>query len=303
MPTLLRARTPSLNIAYEQTGPEDAPAVLLLHGFPYDIRQYDDLRAQLTHLHLRIIVPFLRGFGPTTYVSSGTMRSGQQAALGKDVVDLLDTLRIPQAVLVGYDWGGRAACVAAALWPDRVRGLVTSGYTIEDIATSAVTPRRPEQEYRLWYQWYFQTDRGRLGLEKKRTELCHFLWKLWSPTWNFSEQTFSETAQSFNNPDFVATAIHSYRHRYGNAPGDPSLQTYEDQLERRPSIHVPSITVHGAVDQVEPPSGTDDDHTHFSAEYDRRIFPDVGHCIAAEAPTALSQAIQDILKTSRNTSV
>ena len=291
----LRARTKSLNVAYEQTGPADGQAVLLLHGFPYDVRQYDAVRDGLQSLHVRVIVPYLRGFGPTTYASASTFRSGQQAALGRDVIDLLDVLDIERAVLAGYDWGGRAACITAALWPERVQGLVSSGYTIQDIASAATTPQDPELEHQLWYQWYFHTERGRAGLEKNRSELCKLLWKMWSPTWNFSEEAFATTAKSFDNPDFVATVIHSYRHRYGNAAGDPTLQGLEDRLASKPQITAPAITVNGEDDHVEPASARKKEASRFSSHYERRVLPRVGHCISAEAPTELTQAIRDIL--------
>jgi len=174
-----------------------------------------------------VIVPYLRGFGPTRFLSDKTPRSGQQAALGNDLRELMDALAVDRAVLAGYDWGGRAACIVAALWPQRVRGLVTvNAYHIHDIAGSA-KPQSPEQERRFWYQWYFQTERGRAGLENNRGALCRPLWELWSPHWAFDTATFQRSAASFDNPDFVAVTIHSYRHRYGNAAGDPQ------EIERR----------------------------------------------------------------------
>ncbi len=290
--------TATLNIAYEESGPSGGPAILLLHGFPYDVRQYDELRSTLNLPHARLIVPYLRGFGATSYRAADSFRSGQQAAIGKDVLDLLDALQIGQAVLVGYDWGGRAACIAAALWPDRVRGLVSTGYNVQNIAKSAATPQAAEQEHQLWYQWYFQTDRGRLGLEQHRRDICRLLWTMWSPQWQFHEKQFLETAASFDNADFVDTAIHSYRHRYGNAAGDPALESLEDLLASQPDIRVPSITVHGEDDRVEPASVSAEEASHFKSLYHRRIVPGAGHCIPAEAPAAMSRAIHDILESS-----
>ncbi len=289
--------TASLDIAYEQTGVDSAEAILLLHGFPYDVRQYDAVRSELAASDRRIIVPYLRGYGPTRYKTQQVFRSGQQAALGKDVVDLLDALSIQQAILVGYDWGGRAACVAAALWPERVRGLVSaSGYAIQNIAKASSTPLPAEKEYALWYQSYFNTERGRLGLDKNRDEFCKFLWKLWSPTWRFTDEQYNRTAESFRNPDFVNTVIQSYRHRYANAPGDPALEDLEARLAQQPAIAAPTVVLHGADDQVEPPSTTDSQEQHFAGAYDRKILAGVGHCVPAESPHAVSRAVESLLK-------
>ncbi|HEY4358522.1 MAG TPA: alpha/beta hydrolase [Acidobacteriaceae bacterium] len=294
--SLLRARTPTLDIAYEQSGPSEGTPVLLLHGFPYDVRQYDTLRKSAHMEGLRVIVPYLRGFGGTRYLSKEIRRSGQQAALGKDVLEFLDALEIEKAVLVGYDWGGRAACVAAALWPDRVRGIVSDGYSIQSLAKSAITPESAEQEHQFWYQWYFQTERGRQGLAENRRELSRLLWTMWSPGWRFSEEEFAQTARSFDNPDFVDTVIHGYRHRYANAIGDPSLQPLEDRLAGKPKITLPAITVHGAEDRVHPASKSAEEAPQFTSFYDRRILAGVGHCVPAEAPVEMGVAIADILR-------
>src|SRR5258708_689186 len=184
---LKRARTSILEIAYEESGPETGFPVLLMHGFPYDPRAFDDVAPPLAEAGCRVIVPYLRGYGQTRFLQAETIRSGQQAALARDLVELMDALNIPSAVLAGFDWGGRAACVTAALWPDRVRGLVSAnGYNIQDIAAS-VKPASPEQEHRLWYQYYFHTERGRAGLAANRRALARFIWKLWSPHWDFDE--------------------------------------------------------------------------------------------------------------------
>ncbi|HUZ64916.1 MAG TPA: alpha/beta hydrolase, partial [Acetobacteraceae bacterium] len=219
---LKHARTRVLDIGYEETGPGDGRPVLLMHGFPYDPRAFDGVVPGLVAAGCRVIVPYLRGYGPTRFLSEGTMRSGQQAALGADLLALLDALGIPRAVLAGYDWGGRAACIVAALWPERVSGLVSiGGYNIQDIAGSAV-PLAPEQEYRFWYQYYFHSERGRAALQADRRGVCRLLWRLWSPAWNFDETTFARSAASFDNPDFVDVVVHSYRHRFGYAAGDPA---------------------------------------------------------------------------------
>src|SRR5438094_712952 len=238
-------RTPMLEIAYQESGPADGPPVVLLHGFPDDVRAYDGVVPALAGAGWRVIVPYLRGYGPTRFLDPQTPRSGQQAALGRDLLDLLDVLGVERAALAGYDWGGRAACVVAALWPERVAALVSiGGYNIQNIARSG-EPALPDREHRLWYQWYFHTERGRAGLAANRRPLCRLLWELWSPNWHFDDTTFERTAASFDNPDFVAVVIQSYRHRYGLAPGDPSLETIEDRLAAQPPIRVPTIVLHG----------------------------------------------------------
>ena len=295
--TLRTIVTSMLEIAYEQTGPDTGKPILLLHGFPYDVRQYDEVRERIAREDRCIIVPYLRGFGPTRYLAQQLFRSGQQAALGKDIVDLMDALKIDRASLVGYDWGGRGACVAAALWPDRVRALVAvGGYTVQDIAKAAITPESPEQEWQFWYQWYFQTERGRKGLDTNRDELCRLLWKLWSPTWKFSDEMFSATAKSFHNSDFVATAIHSYRHRYANAPGDPALEELEVQLTRKPPIRCPVIVLHGEDDRVNPPSTSEGQENHFTSDHERRVLRGIGHCPPSESPDEVADAIEDVIE-------
>ena len=242
MTQLIRVRTPVLDVACEVSGPADGFPVLLLHGFPYDVRSFDAVVAILNAAGLRSIVPYLRGYGGTTFLSADTLRSGEQAALGQDLKELLDAHRIQKAVLAGYDWGGRAACVVSALWPERAAGLVScGGYNIQDIANS-LKPADPEQEARLWYQYYFHTERGRNGLTEKRRGIARLLWKMWSPTWAFDDATFDATAGSFDNPDFVDVVIHSYRHRTGNAAGDPRYAAIEARLAAQPKINVPTIS-------------------------------------------------------------
>ena len=290
-------RTSVLQIEYEQVGPDSGEPILLLHGFPYDIREFDGVRDLAARSGRRIIVPYLRGFGGTLYLSQEMFRSGQQAAIGKDVIDFLDALGIERATLVGYDWGSRAACVAAAVWPERVRALVSAGgYTLQDIAKAASTPGSVEQERQNWYQWYFQTERGRQGLAENREELCRVLWSTWSPTWMFQQSLFATTAKSFHNPDFVSTVIHSYRHRYQNAPGDPSLEALEARLARTPTIACPTIALQGEEDRVNPPSTSEGQEELFTGHYERRLLPGIGHCPPAESPEAVSRAIDDALE-------
>ena len=292
---LLYVRTPMLEVAYETHGPVEGEPVILLHGFPYDPRGYDEIAPVLAERGYRVFVPYLRGYGPTRFINAQVIRSGQQAALAKDLLDFMDALAIPQATLAGFDWGGRAACIVAALWPERVRGLMTGdGYNIQDIAKS-LKPRAPETEHRLWYQYYFHTQRGVDGLTANRRELCQLLWSLWSPSWVEGPNLYGKTAPSFDNPDFVAVVIHSYRHRFMYAPGDPALETIEQALALQPPISVPSISLCGADDGVGPAPEEDDDAEHFSGFYRRRILKGVGHNIPQEAPQATLDALLELL--------
>nr|HEV8010301.1 alpha/beta hydrolase [Bradyrhizobium sp.] len=286
-----RMRTPVLDVAYEASGPADGLPVLLLHGFPYDVRSFDGVVALLNAAGLRTIVPWLRGYGGTQFLSADTLRSGEQAALGQDLLDLLDGLRIRKAVLAGYDWGGRAACVVSALWPERVAGLVScTGYTIQDIANSH-RPADPAQEARFWYQYYFHTERGRNGLIEKRREISRLLWKMWSPAWAFDDATFDQTAGSFDNEDFVDVVIHSYRHRTGNVAGDPRYAALQARLAAQPNINVPAINLHGAADGVTPVGASEGHGEPFTAAYQRRVLENVGHNVPQEAPRAFADAI------------
>jgi pimeloyl-ACP methyl ester carboxylesterase len=293
--TLKRIRTDVLEIAYEESGPADGVPVVLLHGFPYDPRAYDGMVPPLAAAGCRCIVPYLRGYGPTRFLAAATPRSGQQAALGHDLKALLDALDLPKSVLVGYDWGGRGACITAALWPERVRGLVSAcGYNIQDIAGSTV-PAPPEQEHRFWYQYYFHTERGRAGLAANRRALCRLLWRLWSPNWHFDDATFERSAAAFDNPDFVDVVIQSYRHRYGYAPGDPALEPIEQQLARQPRISVPTIAPHGDGDGVAPLAASAKHAQFFTGPYQRRVIPVAGHNLPQEAPKAMADAVLDLL--------
>ena len=290
-------RTSTLEIAYEDSGPQSGAPVLLMHGWPYGPRVYDAVVPRLVDAGCQTIVPYLRGFGPTRFLSPETPRSGQQAALGDDLRQLMDALDIRQAVLVGYDWGGRAACIVAALWPERVRALVTgNGYNIQDIANSGA-PAAPEQEMRYWYQYYFHLERGRAGLRANRREICRLLWRLWSPHWEFDEETFRQTAADWDNPDFVDVTIQSYRHRYGNAPGDPTLEPIEQALAAQPAISVPTIVLHGEANGVTP--GMSDRHrAKFLNLVERRNIPRVGHNLPAEVPQVVAEAVLSLLKIS-----
>jgi pimeloyl-ACP methyl ester carboxylesterase len=291
-----RVRTGALEIAYEESGPATGYPVLLLHGFPYDPRAFDEVTPPLAAAGYRAIVPYLRGYGETRFLSPSTMRSGQQAAMGRDTLDFMDALRIPNAVLVGFDWGGRAACVTAAMWPERVRGLVScNGYTIQDIAAS-VKPAAPEQENRMWYQYYFHTERGRAGLTSNRHDIGKLLWKLWSPNWKFDDATYDRTAASFNNPDFVDVVIHSYRHRFGYVQGDPAFDAIEAALAKQPKIKVPSIVLQGGADGVNGAGADRHAGAVLHGKYQRRVIPRVGHDVPQEAPMETAKATLDLLK-------
>ncbi|MGA2550574.1 MAG: alpha/beta hydrolase [Burkholderiaceae bacterium] len=288
-------RTSMLELAYEEHGTPNGPPVVLLHGFPYDPRAYDEMAPALAAKGARVIVPYLRGYGPTRFVSEKTLRSGQQAALAHDLLDLLDALQLSRSILVGYDWGGRAACIVAALWPKRVRGLVTGGgYNIQDIA-HAGEPAAPEVEHQLWYQYYFHTARGKEGLKKNRKAFCELLWKLWSPSWNFDEATYSRSAASFDNPDFVEVVIHSYRHRYGGVAGDAALEEVERQLARQPAIHVPTIALFGGNDGVARHQVASEKDERFTEAFEARTLAGIGHNIPQEAPEATFAAVMDLL--------
>ena len=290
-----RIRTATLDIAYEESGPADGAPVLLMHGWPYDVRTYDEVVPLLTAAGCRALVPYLRGFGLTQFLSADTLRSGQQAALGNDLRDFMDALKIERAALAGYDWGGRAACIVAALWPERVRCLVTgNGYNIQDIAKSG-TPDEPEQEHRYWYQYYFNTERGRDGLAANKRGLIRLIWGLWSPEWKFDDATFARSAVSFDNPDFVDVTIQSYRHRYGNAQGDLALEAIERQLAAQPPIRVPTIVLHGEANGVVPGMWRPND-PRFPGPNERRIIPRAGHNLPAEVPQVVAGAMLELLK-------
>ncbi len=294
-PALRRVRTPTLEIAYEESGPDGGPAVLLLHGFPYDVRTYDGVAPLLAAAGCRVIVPYLRGFGPTRFLVDATPRSGQQAALGADLLALMDALGVPRAVLAGYDWGGRAACIVAALWPERVQGLVSiGGYNIQDVA-GAAKPLPPEQEHRYWYQYYFHGERGRAGLRANRRALCRLLWRLWSPEWRFTDAEFDRTAASFDNPDFVDVVVQSYRHRFGLADGDPALEGIERRLAARPAITVPTVVLDGGADGVSPVEHPRPSGKGFTGPYRSAIVPGAGHNLPQEMPAKVAEQGHSVL--------
>ena len=293
--SLKTIKTEILEIAYVETGPASGPPVFLLHGFPYDIHAYAEVAPLLAKQGCHVYVPYLRGFGPTRFLSDATPRSGEQAALGADLLALMDALHMPQAVLAGYDWGGRAACVVAALWPERCRALVSlNSYNIQNIA-QAMQPDVPANERSLWYQYYFLTERGRAGLVKDRQALCRLLWQTWSPSWRFDDATFAASAAAFDNPDFVDVVIQSYRHRFGLAAGDPAYADIERRLAAQPAIRAPSITFDGTTDGVRPPAPASAHAHRFTGPREHRIIENAGHNLPQEAPQAFAQAVLDLL--------
>jgi pimeloyl-ACP methyl ester carboxylesterase len=284
-----------LAIAYYEAGPADGAAVVLLHGFPYDIHSYVDVAPLLAERGCRVIVPYLRGYGPTRFRDAATPRSGEQAAIGSDLIALLDALAIPRAVFAGYDWGGRAACVGAALWPERCTGLVSvNGYLIQDIA-HALRPAPVKQELAYWYQWYFQTERGRAGLAANRREIGQLLWTQWSPNWNFDAECFERSAVAFDNPDYVDVAIHSYRHRYGLAAGDPRYADIQRRLDALPPITVPAITLDGDADGVIAATDGSAQAAKFTGPRTHRVISRAGHNLPQEEPEAFTAAVMELI--------
>ncbi len=284
-----------LNVAYLESGPADGPAVVLLHGFPYDVHSYDTAAEQLAANGRRVIVPYLRGYGPTRFLRSETPRVGQQAALGSDLMALLDALSIPKATLAGYDWGGRAACVVAALWPERVRGLVScgAGYNLQN-SVQALKPIEPATERLHWYWFYLNSGRGEAALIEDRAALCRYLWQDFSPTWQFDDRTFTQTALSFANPDFVEVVLHSYRYRIGAVPGDPHLDAMEQRISAEPRITVPTIVLQGADDGVDRPMSQEKIAPHFTALKRVTTLNLVGHNLPQEAPEEFTAAILEL---------
>lgn len=290
--------TDVLSIAYEEQGDSSGFPIILLHGFPDDVRAYDDVVPPLVRAGYRTLVPYLRGHGATRFRDPGMPRMAEQAALGQDVIDLADALKLPRFAVTGYDWGGRAAAIAAALHPDRVRAAVlVAGYTIQNTVTPARTASG-EAAQRLWYQWYFNTEQGRAGLQANRRDICRHLWKQISPTWHFTDATFDRTAPSFDNPDFVDVVVHSYRHRVGNAPGEVRFLATEARLAQRPPIAVPSIVLYGADDGIVRPAAEASaaERAVFPDLVARRVVPGVGHFMPREAPAEMASALLHVLE-------
>ena len=288
---LQHVRTPVLEIAFVDAGPRDGEPVLLLHGFPYDVHSYVDVVPRLVDAGCRVVVPHLRGHGPTRFLDPATPRSGQQAALGADAVDLMDALGLPRAVLAGYDWGGRAACVAAALWPERCTGLVSvNSYLVQDIS-AAMVPIRPDLEAGFWYFFYFLTERGRAGLTANRREIARVIWTRNSPEWTWDEAVLDRAAAAFDNPDWVEVVLHSYRHRLGAAPGDPAHREIEDRLAGLPPVTVPAVTLDGLADGNFPATDGSPSAHRFTGPRVHHQVPRAGHNLPQEAPGAFADAV------------
>ena len=281
-----------VEIGYEQRGDPAGWPVVLVHGFPYDPRCFDGVADLIAGDGAHVIVPYLRGYGPSRYRDAAVMRSGQQAALAGDLRELIEGLGLTRPIVAGFDWGGRAACVAAMLWPQLVSGLVTvGGYNVHDIAAMATTPESPADEARNWYQWYFHSERGRAGLTRYRRELTRQLWNEWSPLWSFSDATFEATAASFDTPDFVDTVIHSYRHRYGLTAGDPAYEQDERQIAAQPPITVPAIVIDPTEDPLDAPRAPAEHARHFPNLADYRQTA-TGHNVPQEDPAGFADAIR-----------
>jgi pimeloyl-ACP methyl ester carboxylesterase len=283
-----------LNVGYAEAGPTDGPAVVLLHGWPYDIHSYVEVVPLLAAAGYRAIVPYLRGFGTTRFLSDATFRNGEQAALAVDVIALMDALEIERAILAGFDWGARTADIVAALWPERCTGLVSvSGYLIGSQEASKL-PLPPAAELQWWYQYYFATERGRVGYDKYRRDFAKLIWRTASPEWNFDDATFDRSAASFDNPDHVEIVIHNYRWRLGLAEGEAEYDSLEKRLAQGPVIAVPTITLEGDANGAPHP----DPGSYagkFSGEYSHRtIEGGVGHNLPQEAPDAFADAVLDL---------
>ena len=289
-------QTPVLSIGYEESGDSAGFPIILLHGFPYDVRAWDGVVPPLIDAGYRALVPYLRGYGPTRFRDLSVPRMAEQAAIGQDVIDFADALGLEQFALAGFDWGNRAACITAILHPERVRAQVAiGGYSVQNtIAPSPPAP--PAAEARLWYQWYFNTKRGRAGLKANRREICRYLWETWSPGWQFSDEMFNRSAVSFDNPDFVDVVIHSYRHRHGNAPGEARFLAVEQQLAERSPVRVPAIVLRGAESGFgRPASDPSRDQERFTSLVARRIVDGAGHSLPAQRPATVSSALLELL--------
>jgi pimeloyl-ACP methyl ester carboxylesterase len=285
----------ALEIAYEEQGPPDGAVVVLLHGFPDDVRAWDGVAPRVAAAGYRVVVPYLRGYGPTRFRDADTPRVGQQAALGQDVIDLLDGLQVERAAVAGFDWGCRAACVAAILARERVSALLAiGGYDVHDADFRAAN-LPPDGERDCWYQWYFHTERGVRGLTHSRREICRFLWESWSPLWRFDDATFATTAASFDNPDFVDVVVQEYRHAHGSVHGDAGYEPLEQILATGPSIQVPSMVLHGTGDAVHPPDRSLPTMGRFPARTERRLIPEAGHFLPREAPEEVAQALVELV--------
>ena len=289
-------QTQILNIAYEDHGHAEGFPVVLLHGFPYDVRSWDQVLPSLVNEGYHVFVPYLRGYGLTTFLHEDSPRVAQQAAIAQDVVDFARTLRIDRLAIAGFDWGNRAACIASILHPELVACQVAiGGYAVQNtLKGSAVSA--PEVEARLWYQWYFNTEQGRAGLEENRRDIIRYLWKTWSPNWKYTDEVFNRSAPSFDNPDFVDVAIHSYRHRHVNAPGEDRFIKVEKHLSNQPPILVPSIVLRGMDSGFGTPEmDLESDRFHFPNLLESKVISGAGHDLPVQRPLEVSSALIDLI--------
>jgi pimeloyl-ACP methyl ester carboxylesterase len=283
-----------LSVGYVDTGPRKGPAVLLLHGWPYDLHSYVDVAPLLAAKGYRVIVPYVRGYGTTRFLSADTARNGQQGAIALDAIAFMDALKIPKAIIGGFDWGARTGNIIAALWPERCKGLVSvSGYLIGSQVTGR-NPLLPRAEYQWWYQYYFATERGRLGYQKNTREFNKLIWQLASPRWSFDDATFDRTAAAFDNPDHVDVVIHNYRWRLGLAEGEPQYRELESKLAQAPNIAVPTVTLEGDANGAPHPEAAAY-AKKFTGKYKHRVIEGgVGHNLPQEAPQAFADAIIEV---------
>ena len=290
-------QTPVLDIGYEEHGPEDGFPIILLHGFPYDVRSFDGVPPPVVAAGYRVLLPYLRGFGPTRFRDPSAPRMAEQAAIAQDLIDFADALGIDQFAVAGFDWGNRAACIAAILYPNRIRAQVAiDGYSVQN----TITPSGPASailESRLWYQWYFNTDRGIAGLQENRHDIIRFLWDSFSPGFEYTDAAYDLSAPSFDNPDFVDVVIHSYRHRHANTPGEERFLEIERRLAQRPPIEVPAIVLRGDENGFRAPSRNPaGDQARFTRLVARRIVEGAGHNLPAHRPDAVVDALLELLQ-------
>ena len=289
-------QTPVLNIGYEEHGDESGFPVILLHGFPYDVRSWDGVAPLLADSGYRILVPYLRGYGPTTFLDPSAPRMAEQAAIGQDVIDFADGLNIDVFASAGFDWGNRAACITSILHPDRVKAQVAiGGYSVQDTVTKE-KPASAISEARRWYQWYFNTEQGRMGLLENRRDIIRHLWETWAPDWTYSDEAFNKSAPSFDNPDFVDITLHSYRHRHMNAEGEERFLEVERRLADNPPIPVPAIVLRGEDSGLGRPSpDPEEDEKNFSKLVARRIVSGAGHDLPVQRPDEVARALIELL--------
>jgi len=295
--TLKQINAGLLNVGYAEAGPVNGPAIVLLHGWPYDIYSFVDVTPLLASAGYRVIVPYVRGCGTTRFLSDNTFRSGQPAAVARDVIDLMDALGIQNAVIAGFDWGGRSADIVAALWPERCKAMVSvSGYLVSGPDANKA-PLPPAAEYQWWYQYYFATERGKLGYDKYRHDFGKLIWRIASPKWKFDDATFDRTAASFDNPDYVAIVIHNYRFRIGLADGERKYEHLEKKIDEAPAIAVPAITLEGDANGAPHYPNDTPYRKKFTGKYENRIVTGgIGHNLPQEAPQAFAQAVVDVDK-------